>query len=1728
MKQNYKFRLLLVCCGLVWGLLTTITGQAQALYGNEWIVPGQQYYKIKILKDGLYRIDQQYLTQAGIGGVNPQRIQLWRRGREVAIFGGGNQNALDATTYFEFYGQRNDGKLDQAIYKGGAANQPHDLYSLYTDTAAYFLTWSAATNGKRMAQPSVAPTVAPHPHRIAQRQVLFTDRIAYVNDEASTISATGNIYVPWGEAGEGFFSQEFGGNDTSGAATMASDSIGSMAPTGEGPQVEFLFIGSGSDSRTISISVVEPATGTERVLGTATIVGYGKTKAVFPLRRSDIYPDGRVVTRSKGISTPTVARRQFYRVAYVRYKFPQTNRWFAGRRQLAFTNDSTLAGPAYYELDTVPATVRGFDVTDPYNVQRIEGVALAGQQRGYVFPGANSQTRKLVLADAVQATAPRPAVRVRFRTLNAAATNFLIISHSYLMRPVGGVDAVREYAKYRASNTGGRYDTVVVTSEQLYNQFHYGEKSVGALRNFVRWELANSPANQTNYLLLLGRGLMVGEYSRNTIAPVIDLVPGTTRSASDNFLSADWENNNYVARMPTGRVPAIEPNEILNYLAKLKTHEALRAEPWRKNIVHIAGGREPGEFTRFEGYVDKYKRSAERPLFGGNVIKTYRRSESGGSNLPVNITLAPEVNAGVSLITYFGHGSNNTLDLNIGDPTEANKGYNNPGKYPVIMVNGCSANQVFGNYGYRSLSENWILAENKGSVGFLADSDLSFENDLDSFATNFYKVAFNDPAWYGKPIAVIQAEAIRRMLLQFGNTNGAAVALSMNTIWLGDPAMRFFAPEKPDFIASRVQILPNGAGPLQASSPDLKVVVDVSNPGKITTDSLEIKITRRYPGTGRTADVYTYAVRQAWRDTTYAFVLPNMGNVFGENCFQVALDHRMRVDELSETNNEGQACFNFLRGGVTTLWPPEFAIVPGTELRLVGQTNDPRGPSRVYEMELDTVPTFNSSPAIKQTRTVTTTLLPDWRPTLPVISGRDSVVWYWRLRFQAPDPALNEDPSWATSSFRVLQGSTGWSQSHHGQFQRDQLANVSVAAPSGHWDFSDIRQTVSMVTRGGGNTLNTNGGRSYEYVPTFNEMTDGITAATAPYVGNCSVMQPNIIIAVFNGRNLRPVRDVPGGPYDECGQGSQYFYTFATSTRDPNPGDDNVNTPTRQAQLEAFLNNVRPGDYVAILSMNRVKFSSFPASLKAAFTALGAQRINQLQDGDPYALLAQKGPTARLVQEVTADPASPTPRVNQLITLNGQIETRAGSGTVTSTRIGPAQQWQNLYHMVRVPEVSDKYTLQLIGINAQDVETVINPNVTSRSLPLASISAQQYPYLKLVLSLRDTVNRTAPQLEQWLVTYQEVPEGIVRRDLATPATAYDAATLSRQAVETGFVTVPVVFQNVSSVNFSGPMKARIALNGTRTALVDVPGGPLAANSQVSFEAKLNVVGLSGTLTGNVVVNPRPNTPSEPSALPELYYFNNELALPSFQVDNRNTPPVLDVAFDGQRILNGDIVSPSPTIRVQLKDDDRLRRIRDQSNFTMLLTPPGQQVRAVDLNGANVRFESDSTKGMAILEVRMGQGQPLADGIYSLEVQGRDATGKAASEQPYQVNFEVVNASTITNIFPYPNPITSKARFVFTLTGAEMPQNMKIQILTLTGRVVREIMMSELGNLHIGNNITEYAWDGTDQFGDRLANGTYLYRVILDDPGSKFSRRTSNAEADRRAFKKDWGKLVLLR
>ena len=147
------------------------------------------------------------------------------------------------------------------------------------------------------------------------------------------------------------------------------------------------------------------------------------------------------------------------------------------------------------------------------------------------------------------------------------------------------------------------------------------------------------------------------------------------------------------------------------------------------------------------------------------------------------------------------------------------------------------------------------------------------------------------------------------------------------------------------------------------------------------------------------------------------------------------------------------------------------------------------------------------------------------------------------------------------------------------------------------------------------------------------------------------------------------------------------------------------------------------------------------------------------------------------------------------------------------------------------------------------------------------------------------------------------------------------------------------------------------------------------------------------------------------------------------------------------------------------------------------------------------------------------------GVYLLLVQGSDKTGNESGDFEYEISFEVIHKSMITQLLNYPNPFSTSTRFVFTLTGDLIPDEVFIQIMTISGRVVREISESEIGPIQIGRNITEFAWDGRDQFGDLLANGVYLYRVKAQINGKDIDLLNSGAD---QYFHKGLGKMYIIR
>ena len=263
--------------------------------------------------------------------------------------------------------------------------------------------------------------------------------------------------------------------------------------------------------------------------------------------------------------------------------------------------------------------------------------------------------------------------------------------------------------------------------------------------------------------------------------------------------------------------------------------------------------------------------------------------------------------------------------------------------------------------------------------------------------------------------------------------------------------------------------------------------------------------------------------------------------------------------------------------------------------------------------------------------------------------------------------------------------------------------------------------------------------------------------------------------------------------------------------------------------------------------------------------------------------------------------------------------------------------------------------------------------------------------------------------------------------------------------------------------------------------------------------------------------------------PEQEHFNNLLQLP-FYVTSDDDQPILDVTFNGRHILNNDIIAPESEIYITLKDENEfliMDNVSDTAHFGIYITDPnGIQTRIpfIDGNGNTIMqwipAEALNKKFKIIFPTNFAK-----NGKYTLFVQGSDRSGNLSGDLEYRISFEVIHESMITYLMNYPNPFSTSTRFVFTLTGNEVPDEMIIQIMTVSGKVVREITEDELGSIQIGRNISEYAWDGKDEFGDPLANGVYLYRVNAKINGEDIKHLETGADSH---FKKEFGKMYIIR
>ena len=986
-----------------WVLLMPLTALAQTINtANTWIEPSQQYHKIRLWQDGVYRIPA---TQTPFDGVDVENLRLYYRGQEQTIYVNSSDAIFSGNDFVEFVGRHNDGEDDRNIYKHPRTSvqdddaQPNLNVSLFDDTSAYFLTVSNSPRPSSATYTAVnindiisSPAqIASYPQSTYCRWLSHRDEVQFYSKGSGRTyhsSTTQNSdYI----TGEGYIGKVIGGNASQNYDLQTRYPIAN--PNAQ-PEVSFRAC---SYKTTDSSAIQTSGAGNSGLFTVPANIGIDCQTVKYTGLQDQLSSSftGTSLTMSV-TNTEGSARPAWFEIRYDReFRFDGETQ-FNCRWNNPFNTDVRiqLQGTGATNADEVL-------FYDPANRRRITGLVQGGNVEFIIPKGQNSGEREIWFTTGNQTTLNAQATKQTAAKLAnysgaSAGAEFVILAPRALQ------GSAERYATYRDTNTVNPKLAKVYYIDEIYDEFGYGSRTPMALKRFAKAALDNWSI-QPEYLFLWGKGR---EKLKNT-APFH--VPTWGYPASDMEFIANFRLDTFdlEPRMAIGRMNVKTDAEGDAYREKVDDYEHSGFQFWMKRAVHLGGGNNASEQNTISSYIgDSHIEIYEGAPFGGQVTY-YQKSSNAVIDNTVTNDVRDLINDGIGLIQVFGHSSATVFELAIEEATN----YTNYSRYPFMIINGCYAGS-FATYS-RTFGENFVMEPNRGSIGLLALSTAGYASYMGQFTNHFYEVAYRDSI--GIPVGDVMRETVRRNLVNKPASEQRAFVkyhTRENNLQC-DPALRLYNPGGPDLAIEESGISFNPSN-FSSSIDSVEINVITRNEGLVFQDSFDLRVQQSVLSEGKTIDFGYKRFPPIFFQDTLKMMLP-VGDeqTPGISTFDVFVDARDTLDEVREDNNRVLMDYLVADELAVPVSPKEFAIVNTAQLDLVAATYGVTQESFTYEFEIDTAHTFDS-PLLQNSGPIAGTSV-EGRWTLP-FSLSDSTVYYWRVRL------LNEEKRWSHSSFKYIAG----------------------------------------------------------------------------------------------------------------------------------------------------------------------------------------------------------------------------------------------------------------------------------------------------------------------------------------------------------------------------------------------------------------------------------------------------------------------------------------------------------------------------------------------------------------------------------------------------------------------------------------------------------------------------------------------------------------------------------
>lgn len=445
-------------------------------------------------------------------------------------------------------------------------------------------------------------------------------------------------------------------------------------------------------------------------------------------------------------------------------------------------------------IDNATNATQVWNVTDPSHPAS-HSLSINGNTA--TFHAATETLQEFIAFN--QPLSPERIIKISNQNLRGlSGTALLIVTDDELK------SEAQRLADHRASYSAT--PTVVVTVDQVYNEFSSGRPDVTAIRDFARHLYSQYPGT-FHSLLLFGRGTydyknvirdnvnrVLTYESRNSISPL------ETYSSDDYFAfleetEGEWAecfSCNETLDIGVGRIPAKTVEQAKNSVDKIITYETDKSltGSWQTKIAFVA---DDGDLNIHQAQADLLAAGVETtPSSIFNTQKIYidafeQISKPAGQVAPdVNTAIRNTFTEGALVINYTGHG-NEYLWAQEQVLNELLVANTNNERLPFLVTATCE----FGRHDdplVTSVAEIALLRKKHGVIGLVTTARPV--NSSTNFNLNqaFYK------AFLSKTDG--QYQTLGQLFRRTKNNSASGVA-NRNFSLLGDPSMRLAFPTAP-------------------------------------------------------------------------------------------------------------------------------------------------------------------------------------------------------------------------------------------------------------------------------------------------------------------------------------------------------------------------------------------------------------------------------------------------------------------------------------------------------------------------------------------------------------------------------------------------------------------------------------------------------------------------------------------------------------------------------------------------------------------------------------------------------------------------------------------------------------------------------------------------------------------------------------------------------------------